>query len=393
MARWFGVLMLLAACGDPTITVTVTELDGSNGYAVAYQSGDGAWRAADGDGDDTYAFEVAEGRYGVAVWCVAGMYRHVVFEYLTTSELTDLDIAGGCPVVNVTLRGAVSNVIDNAEVSWSFAAVTANLSGGYALRGPSGTHDLVAASYELAGGGRIVDTIVIARDREVGGDQTINLDLASDDAIALDTHAVTLTGALDDDYTSVQSRFTTSNRTAVQLGTAAGDDLSFQALPADALVDGDRQTVVVQATGAAVAGQPQRVRSHTAHGEASGDVVVALVAATDPPVVSAGPTFAWSRVDDADAYQLSVVQTDDAGAEIDYLGHWSRGYVGADVTLAPPDLGSVEGWDARADFVDGRTMFWSLAAQTSGSPLAQLIAEPRAGMELSATGWFGSFDP
>lgn len=389
MSRLF-VLLVLAACGDPTVTVTVTELDGSNGVAVAFQDGDGPWRAATGDG--TYAFDIASGRYGVAVWCATSMSRRVVFDHLTTDELTDLQVSAGCPVAGVTLRGAVRNLTDNAEVSWSHAAVTASATGAYALRGPAGTHDLVATSYQLAGAGRVVDAVVILRDREVGGDQTIDVDLASDDALALDTHDVTVAGAADDDYATVQSLLHTANRTAAQLGTTSGDDLTFQAVPADALVGGDLQSTLLRVTGPAVAGQPQRVRSHAVHATAAADLSVELLAATDAPAVSAGPTFTWSRLDGAAAYQLSVVQIDASGAEIDYAGTWSSAYLGADVTLAVPDLSGVDGWDDRASFVDGRTMFWAAGA-VSTSSVGQLIAGPRAGVSISSTGWFGSFDP
>jgi len=387
-----AAMLVVGACGDPTVTVTVTEADGSRGVFVAYQDGDGPWRAAEAS-SDTYAFDVSSGRYGVAVWCAAPQYRRVVFDYLTTDELTDLAAFGGCPQTDLTLSGRVFNLADNAQVSWSYAAVTANLNGSYALQGPTGTHDLVATSYQLGGGGRTIDAVVIVRDQTVGGNDSIDVDLDADDRIELDTHDLTVEGELADDFASVSSAFYSAARTSAALSSATGDALTFQALPEDALIDGDRQSSFLQVSGPAVAGQPQRLRTHVAHTETSADRTVELLAATDPPDVSAGPTFTWSPLDGADAYQLSVIQTDGGGAAHDYGGAWSPGYLGADVVLTLPDLSDVDGWDDRVELVDGATMFWSLSARTSNLSLGRLLSAPVAGLEVSTTGWYGSFAP
>jgi hypothetical protein len=386
-----ATLLVAAACGDPSVKVTVLEADGSAGVFLAYQDGDGPWEAVASD-DEKYSFEVSSGRYGVAVWCAASRYRHVAFDYLTTSEVTSFTAPAGCPVANVTLNGLVRNMPNNAQVSWSFAAVTADGGGSYALMGPAGTHDLVATGYQLAGAGRTIDALVILRDREVGGNMRIDLDLG-DDPIELDTHDLTLAGELADDFTSVSTAFFSAGRTGANLSSASGDDLTFQVLPEDALIDGDRQSVIVQATGPAVAGQPQRSRSHVVHTEGGGDLSVELLAATDAPDVSDGPTFTWSPFDGAEAYHLAVTQTDTSGAEHDFDGFWSPGYLDDEVVLALPDLTDVEGWDPRVDLVGSTTMFWSISARTSNVSLADAISEPEAGTELSTTGWFGSFVP
>lgn len=386
-----AALLVVAACGDPTVTVTVTEQDGSAGIAVAVQDGDGAWRAVEGTAG-RFSFDISQGRYGVAVWCAAALYRHVVFAYLTTDELTEVAMTGGCPLRNVTLRGTVRNFADNAEVAWSAVATTAGPTGAYSLRGPAGTHDVIATSFAPSAGGRTADALVILRDETVDGDRAINLDLAAD-PIALDTHDLTVAGALDDDFAVVSSAFHSAGRTTAVLGTASGDALTFQAVPGDALADGDRQSTFLQVTSAAVAGQPQRVRSHAAYTEASADLSIDLLPAIDPPTLSAGPTFAWTPLDDAEVYQLSVRQTDGGGAEHDYAGTWSPGYVGDDVVLATPDLSGVDGWDARVDLVDNATIFWSVSARTSNVSLGRLIAESAAGTAISATGWYGSVAP
>lgn len=385
-----AALLVVAACGDPTVTITVDELDGSTAVAVAYQDGDGPWRAVEGDG--RYSFDISSGRYGVAAWCISTRARSVVFAYLTTDELEELTISAGCPVPSVTLTGRVFNLADNAQISWANAAVTADGAGFYQLMGPAGTHDLVGAGYRLVGAGRTVDALVIDRDREIGGNQAVDVDL-NEDSIELDDHELNVDGRLPDDFASATSALFTAGRTTAALGTTSGSGLTFQAVPAAALVDGDHQAVTVQVTGPAVAGAPQRLRTHTAHVEVATDLDVTLLDATDPPEASDGPRFTWTRVDGADAYHLAIAQTDGSGAAHEYTGAWSAAYLGDDIVLDLPDLSDVDDWDDRVDLVPNATIFWTVSARTSNASLARLIGVPAPGTSISTTGWFGSLAP
>jgi hypothetical protein len=232
---------------------------------IAYQNGSCPWQeVADPSGDGEYELPVTALAYGVAVECadpdlMSDIPARLQVKLLTVAETTDVDFS--CPHLQNGVQGhaigaVFGDTIDKVlrlylrddDTGWQFVGQGAGTVG-IGWMAASGTYDVALARGEwdpVANMESIPTAVKILRERTAGPeDDYVPVDVTDPDWAPFDPEeALSVTAAMDTDYSGLDAAYVTRWGTSLPLATGGftSDEplaLTFPTIPAAVSAAGD----------------------------------------------------------------------------------------------------------------------------------------------------------
>jgi hypothetical protein len=356
-----------------TLTVTVTAPTGGGNVTFSFcgavvpiwlaaQDGAGAWTRITAGANNTYSFNIASGRGGVAYVIPQGTGFTTIFFYATIAELTGQ--AGTCVTVTPTgktVNGSVAGVAASDLASITLGTAATSVTGGvttFSLAGvPDGNLDLIAgrAAFSINGTSvsYILNKLIIRRGLNQAANSTLPvLDFGASEAFDPVAKTLTINGAGTDQVSSSIS-YVTSNGT----NGAFYNDLTLTAgartyygVPAAKQAAGDLHAASVAAFPAGLSGTS--FRTYTTWFKDAVDKTITLPPVLNAPTISVVATAPYVRL----RAQLTVQAeynkfggasfTQGTGATTRQVSITATGgYLAGAFDFTIPDFSALVGWD------------------------------------------------
>ena len=337
---------------------------------LAVQDGTGPWTRVAATGTNSYTFNLAADRGGVAYVTrsgASGPTSLTVF-YATAAELRGTGAGGAtevaCTLGGKTVNGTVTGLSATESATIAFASSSAAMNaasagGAFQLRNvSSGPHDLIASRVATTITGSdfstLVNRLIIRRGLNPADNSTIPvLDFAAAEAFAPATANLTI-GNLGADQGFASVGLTTANGTTASFfssSPASTATRAYYGVPTAQLAAGDLHALTALAT---AAGGATSVRTATLYSRTVTDRTVTLGAALNAPTASTVATAPYLRLRaqlaaqseynrfGGVAYSQGSSASTQRGVSVFATGTYA-GTSGFDLTV--PDLSAAAGWD------------------------------------------------
>jgi hypothetical protein len=371
-----------------TLNVIVTAVSSGTGVTVsycaadapiwlAYQDGNGAWtRVTPNTGTNTYQFNLASGKAGLATVDTVGTGYDLNVTYATTAEFNGFGNTlglGGCG--GKTINGTVANVSNsqfaNVTLGYSSKFVSPITSSSFSLtKVASGAQDLFASRLDAST--LRADKMILRRALNIADGGTLAvLDFNAAEAFAPASANVTVSG-LGADTAFIASLFNgTRGSTFGYVGTisdylAASGAKPYDAVPLAQMASGELQQIFASAS---TANNNLSSRTAGAYFRSPVDRTIALGPVLSTPTVTriAGGLYSRARAQlslQSDYNRLFSADFSQSGLFRNATVTATSGYTGnAAWDLSIPDLSGATGWTNTWGLQNGTAISWSLSAQ------------------------------
>ena len=357
--------------------VTVSYCTADAPIWLAYQDGNGAWtRVLPNSGTNTYQFNIASGKAGLATVDTVGTGFDLNISYATTAEYNGFGNGFGCGSGGgKTVNGTVANVstMQFAQVTLGFSTkfVLPITSSAFSLTTvAAGPQDLFASRSDATT--RRVDKLILRRALNIADGGTIPvLDFNAAEAFAPASANVTVSG-LGADTAFIASLFNGTRGSAFGFVGTLSDYIAssgakpYDAIPNARLVSGEMQQLFASAS---TANNANSDRSSGVFFTGTIDRTLALGPVLSTPTVTrlAGGAYSRVRAQVASQTEYNRYFSADYSQSVIFRNASiiaTTGYTGGGAwDLSIPDLSAATGWNPTWGLQNGTAISWNVTAQ------------------------------